>query len=93
MDRFEKLRDESIFWNSISEHVKEREPPTNALSVVPPISSHSLSRLSQNSSSATLCNSSATLAKMAASCCQLCSFSEEETSTIDFSSRQLRDFL
>jgi len=27
MDRFEKLRDENIFWNSIREYVKERETP------------------------------------------------------------------
>jgi hypothetical protein len=27
MDRFEKLRDETIFWNSIRESVKEKETP------------------------------------------------------------------
>jgi hypothetical protein len=29
MDRFEKLKDETIFWNSIREYVKERENPNN----------------------------------------------------------------
>jgi hypothetical protein len=27
MDRFEKLKDETIFWNSIREYVKEKETP------------------------------------------------------------------
>jgi hypothetical protein len=29
MDRFEKLKDETIFWNSIREYVRERENPSN----------------------------------------------------------------